>query len=301
MNKNIDQNDINLVDGALEKMPVKYIFNQLVDNRILDGTIYQEFGRPEYQQGKKKIGQQEKYAENLDILDSIRDKYCQIFDEMVKEKIEEDEFKVFENIIEDWKDSKRKRFNDNVNSLRSGANNYMKRSYNIIYCSENVSVMAISKLKEKTIQALIDIGAEILEKIFEEFVQGIDSSVLNTNRIMIHRGMNIKDLINFDMTNSDCYIEQSHLTSYSMSINVAEQFSIMHTHKKILLSSFYHDFYKRTIISSLYYSKLDCDQYELITIPPWHSLYFLKEHSPDNTYEYFVGSDMGLDLYIGDA
>lgn len=277
-------NEIN-PDWTKKEYPSKYYKNNLLAERYNSELIYKDSMRPIYKPGIKEI---EPYDLNYSFMKhfiNLKDKYANNFEMYIKDNLSTEQYNLYKNMINDWSDGKR-RNSTLIKNLKKSIYNYLKYNGIGIYCSkeeENCIVRrnpdSIDLLTPYSLRLIILKQADLIESLLDEvqYKEGINTfGDMSIKYLDIHRGLNLNNLEYFRETSNSnfIYCEKNILNSYSISINVAEKFSLIKNNiadkndYKIILSSSYNHFYKNVIASSFLNESLNINQFELLTFPP---------------------------------
>lgn len=286
--------------------PDKYI--HILADRYNTKKFQKKSMRPKYKKGKKFIGTIDIEIEMLSYFFKNRDRFRLAFNKEIKNKIGEIQYKIYINILKNWIDGGRKN-NPIILCFKKSIDEYLKNKSKRYYCEEDGSVLSCAesnRLSVNSIEQILELQSSYLETFFSEANDNLMSDYNIFRNPYLHRGINIlryEDIYKY-YEKKLYYKELEILSSYSLSINVAEKFCLINLHynkpiqtHKIILSSKYNNFHKRIIASSLLNYELDIRQLELLSIPSIEYFYLSYEGLNDNVFDFLI--DKSFKEYSG--
>jgi len=285
---------MNLIE-SMEKVS-KFIFDtskyptfRLYNIRTDEGKIFKDTYRPKYQKGMKRYSystiKDEGLIPLLEKLDDLKKEY----DRELRETIGEDQYKLFYKCLENWIDGRLIRNSTEIKGLKKDIQQYLLRTYSTlnesdIRCEEKVDNYESAGISIRTIRKIIRINRIFLNQRLDLITGNIiEEYPIDRSDLMLHRGLNINENISLVSNN---YHEKEYLTSYSLSINVAEKFAITGFEKRVIISGGLDLFEDRILACSLLNRSLKKSQLEFLVIPHWVTLEMAIDSHYDTIEEY---------------
>jgi len=274
----------------INNIPDKSQYYTLYEFRMDDvfySHVFNDTYRPSYRKGTKRYDPSSVEAEGIKVfienIVRIKKDYKEEFTDTVKY----DQQRLFFHLLEDWIDGKKDRNTTAIKSLKKDIFVYMLNEYPTlskehIFCEENVSKYKSGGLNVDTIRNIIELNTKYLEEYYSLIVAHgtID---LDARDFMLHRGLSVK---NGRTLETKEYKEKKFLTSYSLSLSLAEQFALLGYNDHVLISGGLELFDSRIIASSLLHDSLLNLQLECLAIPHWRIFELKYNTFFDGVYDY---------------
>lgn len=289
-------NDIDTITDSLPSH--KYSTTRLFSVRTKMGQITKDTYRPEYQSGIKRAEytelEQEGIIEIYNNIDCIKERYRTQIDE----NLEHDQITIFNRCLSFWVDGMSKRNAPEIMGLKKDILCYLMTKYNTlseskIYCDEKVSTYQSAGIEYETLDFIFKLNRQFIDEALSTIVSNVDDEFpLNNDDLMLHRGLNVSSKNPKDFANST-YYEKNFLSSYSLSIHIAEKFAVTNFGTIIIVSANLKHFEDRILAASLFSKSLEKSQLEFLVIPHWCTLECKLDTRCDGIYEFVLDTPEG--------
>lgn len=282
------------IDELVDTLPTeKYQTFRLYAIRTNSGQILKDTYRPDYEPGIKKADYSELKNEGLVLIIKAIEKMKYKYIKKLKTMIKPDQIALFYECLSFWVDGKSKREDTKIKGLKKDVLEYLKKEFSTltednIYCIEKVEGYESVGLEYKTLKTIFDLNKELFNEALDLMVKNEDDEYpLGNDDLMLHRGLNIGSENEQDLENK-MYREKNFLSSYSLSINVAEKFAVTNYGKKIIVSANLKHFENRILVTSLFSKDLEESQLEFLVTPHWYNLECKLDTKLDGIEEYVL-------------
>jgi hypothetical protein len=196
--------------------------------------------------------------------------------------------KLIKIILASWTDGGVKRESEDVMSIKASISDYVKQKARggTVYVDEFIPKDTPRLLDVDEVGAIIDVTARLVELTMQNYadhMRDLGHTLMSTNHLWLHRGLHL------EKTLSDGeYRERRHISSYSFSLSVPEQFAQCVSGKlPSLVSIRLFDCIERCIFFSELIPDLELKQLEYAVIPHWTPLHisYLGRHTKIDEYE----------------
>jgi hypothetical protein len=290
--------------------PKKYAATNILAERSNSTLFHSESMRPKFRKGRKYIGREEIQSENLWPYIDLRKKYRLRFELELKNRIDRNQIKIYQNTLKNWIDGGR---SDNpiIINFKKSIHEYLKVSvyrgkYFSIENGEDYNFFSPNYLTTDSIKNILELQTILLEQFFHDADNLLDHDIFDLKNPYLHRGLNILEFDNLNkyVKEKEHYREMGILSSYSLSFNIAEKFSLINKYykqkiptNKCIVSSSYDNFYSRVIGSPLLNKELHIRQFEFLCIPSSEKFFLSYEGLNDHIHDFLI--DKNFKPYCG--
>jgi hypothetical protein len=277
----------------IDHIPEKLQYIRLYQHRTENGQIAKGTFRPKYRKGQKRYNYSSLEAEGVQVLVDAYASFAKEYRHDLEARVAKDQRSLFFRILKQWVDGKSLRNGPAVKSLKKDVLSYLLHKYptlskDHIFSIEDVEGYPSAGISVETIKSIVALNEEYLDRYLDLIVEREgDDHFISNDALMLHRGINIPR--NNEIASAR-YSENAFLTSYSLSISVAEKFAGINFGKKVIISGELKYFKNRVLATSLLHRDLLKSQLEFLVIPHWYTLELKRHDRFDGIEEYLLES-----------
>lgn len=230
--------------------------------------------------------------EKLDLFSFFYEKSEELqkeFKERFIKELDENKYKYFiDMILDQWSDGKSKRLKGNqLTDFKKAIHVFLKNN-NLrkqIYCLTNLDNYNLTLFTEYDIQKIIELNKSMMQCVIEDWIEARPNGVqISTNNIYFRRGLN------FELEGTTgIYTEKDYISSYTLSLSIAEQFSQTGKNQRTIINAEFGMFEDRVIFFAPFIKGMNLKQIEIGIIPQFNKpLTYTYQTEIGNIKEYLL-------------
>jgi hypothetical protein len=233
-----------------------------------DYAAYGIFKKRKTKNGLKYINRKERESGEFNVILENKGRYQKWFKEDLIDAVGKDKFKLLKETFTSWADGKKKRESDPVSHLKNSIHEHLSYNNRKVYVKKPPPKIQGRIFTFEDIEALVRINQRILDVFVDDWIEALDDTLVTAKGdLYVHRGMY---KINPYALATEEYSERNHLTSYSLSLQVAEYFAHIkpdESFQRAIISSPLEIFRGRAVFVSFFWKGVRADQFEVLVIP----------------------------------
>lgn len=231
------------------------------------------------------------HEENLDVFSffyNTSEKLQNEFRERFIKELGKDKYTHFiEMIVDQWSDGKSKRLKgeDLINFKKAIHHYLVSKNSKQLYCSNTLNDYNLTLFNGQDIEKIIELNKSMMQCAIEDWIEVHPNRFqFSTNNIYFRRGINA-----VLEGQSGSYIEKDYISSYSLAISVAEQFSQTGKNQRTIVNAEFGMFENRVLFFAPFIEGMNLKQIEIGVIPQFNKpLKFTYQTEIDNVKEYLL-------------